>query len=69
MNLFFWLDVIANLCQLESFRMNIEEISNEQLMEELQKQDEMLNTKTNKYLKQILTNQEKIIKLLTDQNK
>lgn len=68
---FFWLSVVANWCQLESYNMNKQQISNDTLMKHLLKQDEVLNNQnnildeqTNIYLKQILTDQQEILKLL-----
>ena len=65
-DLFFWLGVIANLLQIENYNLNIADLKNSDLMNELQKQDQMLNEQTNIYLKEILNNQKKIIKLLKD---
>lgn len=58
-NFWFWLSVIANICQIESYEMLKEEISNNDLMAELQEQD------TN-YLQKIILQNEQIIKLLTE---
>lgn len=65
------LSVLANIFQVGDFAMNMTQLSNDALMKELLKQDEvlqhqnnMMQEQTNKYLKQILKNQEKIINLL-----
>ena len=58
-NFWFWLSVIANICQIESYEMLKEEISNNDIMAELQEQD------TN-YLQKIILQNEQIIKLLTE---
>ena len=50
----FWLNVIANIAQLESYEMNKTQISNDQLMKHLEKQDLVLNEQTETYLKQII---------------
>lgn len=68
---FFWLSVVANWCQLESYNMNKQQISNDTIMKHLLKQDEILNNQnnvldeqTNIYLKQILKEQQEILNLL-----
>ena len=65
-NIFFWLGVIANLLQIENYNLNVSDLKNSELMKELQKQDQILNEQNEKYLKKILKNQEKIIKMLED---
>ena len=57
----FWLNVIANIAQLESYEMNKKQISNDQIMRHLENQDIVLNEQTEKYLKSI---EEKLDKLL-----
>ncbi len=52
--------------QMLDFWLNIAQVSNDTLLKELQNQDTMLNEQTNIYLKKILENQQKIIKLLED---
>lgn len=42
----FWFNVIANLCQLESYEMNKNQSSNDKLMQHLEKQDIVLNEQT-----------------------
>lgn len=54
---YFWLSVIANLCQLESYEMLIKQTNNDDLMNYLQHQD-------NDYLEQIIKQNEIIIDLL-----
>lgn len=58
---FFWLGVVANVCQLESYEMLIKETKNSDLMNYLQHQD-------NDYLKTIVRQNEEIIKLLKEKN-
>lgn len=65
-DIFFWLGVIANLLQIENYNLNVTDVKNSQLMAELQKQDQILNEQNEKYLKKILKNQEKIIKMLEE---
>ncbi len=57
----FWLNVIANFAQLESYEMNKKQISNDQLMQHLEKQDLIINDQTENYLKRI---DDKLSKLL-----
>lgn len=68
---FWWLNVVANYAQIESYELNKQQISNDQIMrhlqeqdDELERQDRVLEIQTNTYLKQILKNQEIIINLL-----
>lgn len=65
----FWLNVTANWAQLESYQMNKKQISNDEIMKHLQKQDNILDEQTNIYLKQILENQKEIINLLKGDKK
>jgi len=53
----FWIAVVANCCQLESYEMLIKDTKNDELMTYLQHQD-------NDYLKTIMEQNELIIKLL-----
>lgn len=57
----FFLNVIANLCQLESYEMNKNQSSNDEIIRHLQSQDLVLNEQTEIYLKQI---NDKLDKLL-----
>lgn len=68
---FFWLSVMANWCQLESYQMNEKQLSNDDLMKHLQDQDnilerqnQVLDEQTTKYLKTIVDQNQKIINLL-----
>lgn len=68
---FFWLSVMSNWCQLESYQMNQKQLSNDDLMQHLQKQDnvlenqnQILEEQTTKYLKKIMDQNETIIELL-----
>lgn len=57
-----WLDLLAVLSmilQVESYEQNLKQTSNDDLLNELQKQDQ-------EYLDKILDNQDKIINLLND---
>jgi len=53
----FWLGVVANICQLESYEMLIRDSKNSDLMNYLMHQD-------NDYLQQIIEQNNKIIQLL-----
>ena len=68
---FFWLSVMANWCQLQSYEMNEKQLSNDDLMKHLQKQDnileqqnQVLDEQTTKYLQTIIEQNKKILKLL-----
>lgn len=61
---YFALSVIANICQLASFDMNIQQTSSDDIMKELQHQDKILDEQINLYLKKIIEQNETIIKLL-----
>lgn len=61
---FFWLAVVANWCQIESYGMNKKQISNDALMQHLQVQDDILDEQTNIYLKKIVNQNEEILKYL-----
>lgn len=65
-NAYFVLSIIANLCQLADFQMNVSQLSNDDLMQELQKQDKILNEQTNIYFKKIIQQNEEILKLLKE---
>lgn len=65
------LNYIANWLQVFDFQMNVEQLSNDDLMKELIKQDEtldyqnnILQEQTNIYLKKIIEQNEEIISLL-----
>jgi hypothetical protein len=57
-----WLDlltVLSMILQVESYEQNLKQTSNDDLLNELQKQDQ-------EYLDKILENQNKVINLLND---
>ena len=58
----FWLSVIANIAQLESYEMNKKQISNDQIMKHLSKQDLILNEQTERYLKNIEQKLDRLLK-------
>ena len=57
LDFWFWLNVIANFCQIESFEMLKKEATNEEIMQELNNQDQ-------NYLKIIIEQNKEIIRLL-----
>ena len=57
----FWLNVIANFAQLESYEMNKRQISNDQIMKHLTSQDLVLNEQTELYLKTISAKLDKLL--------
>ncbi len=58
------LALLANICQVASFHLNVSEITNDEIMKHLQKQDNILNEQTNIYLKKIIKQNEEILDLL-----
>ena len=60
------LTILANLCQLASFDMNLTEVSNDTIMKHLLQQDKILDEQTNNYLSKIVKQNEEIISLLKD---
>lgn len=60
------LAILANLCQLASFDMNLTEVSNDSIMKHLLQQDKILDEQTNNYLLKIVKQNEEIISLLKD---
>lgn len=61
---FFWLGVVANVLQIENYRMLLRDTSNNDIMKELQVQDQTLSEQTNIYLKKIIEQNEEILKRL-----
>lgn len=55
------LAILANICQVASFDMNITEVSNNEIMKHLLRQDKVLDEQTNDYLKKIIEQNEQII--------
>lgn len=60
------INLIANIFQILDLTLNLSQSSNDDLMKELLKQNKILDEQTNKYLKTIIKNQEKIIKILEE---
>lgn len=61
---YFILSIVANMCQLMDFQMNISQLSNDDLMKQLLQQDKMLDEQTNIYLKKIIEQNEEIKNIL-----
>lgn len=61
---FFWLGIVANILQIENYRMLLKDASNDDIMKELQVQDQTLSEQTNIYLKKIIEQNEEILKRL-----
>lgn len=64
--------VVTGILQILDYNLNIKQISNDEIFEELQKQDKVLEQhtqelqkQTNSYLEKIIKQNEKIIKLLS----
>lgn len=69
----FWLAVVANYCQIESYEMNKKQLSNDDLMKHLLEQDKVLDyqnnilqEQTNNYLKTIVEQNKLIISMLKE---
>lgn len=58
------LSLIADILQIANYQLNIEQISNDQLMKELRNQDKVLDEQINIYFKKIIEQNEEIISLL-----
>ena len=61
---FFWLGIVANVLQIENYRMLLRDTTNNDIMKELQVQDQTLSEHTNIYLKKIIEQNEEILKRL-----
>lgn len=59
---------LANIAQLLDFQMNVEQLSNDDLMKHLLKQDKILDEQTNVYLKKIVEQNEEMLKYLRKEN-
>lgn len=66
-NNYFILSIIANLFQVLDFSMNMSQLSNDDIMKELQNQDKILSGQINMYLKKIIKQNDEIISLLKEQ--
>lgn len=59
---FFWLSVVANILQIENYRMLLKDATNNDIIKRLQIQDQTLAEQTNVYLKKIIEQNEEILK-------
>lgn len=60
----FLLEILSNVLQIASYIMLQKDSSNNDIMQELQLQDKMLGEQTNIYLKNIIRQNEEILKKL-----
>ena len=58
---YFFLSMFANVLQIADFKMNISQLSNDDIMKHLLQQDNILDDQTNNYLKKIVKQNEIII--------
>ena len=63
-NSLFLLEILSNVLQIASYIMLQKDSSNNDIMHELQLQDKMLSKQTNIYLKNIIRQNEEILKKL-----
>ena len=63
-NSLFLLEILSNVLQIASYIMLQKDSSNNDIMQELQIQDKMLSEQTNIYLKNIIRQNEEILKKL-----
>ena len=63
-NSLFLLEILSNVLQIASYIMLQKDSSNNDIMKELQIQDKMLSEQTNIYLKNIIRQNEEILKKL-----
>lgn len=65
-DIFFILNIISNLLQIVDYQLNVSQVSNDEIMRHLQKQDGILSEQTNIYLKQIIKQNEEIKEILRE---
>ena len=65
-DIFFILNIISNLLQIVDYQLNVSQVSNDELMKHLQKQDGILSEQTNIYLKQIIKQNEETKEMLRE---
>lgn len=61
---YYIMSIVANMCQLVDFQMNLTQLSNDDLMKHLVQQDRILDDQTNNYSKKIIEQNKEIIELL-----
>lgn len=60
------LNTLANITQLESYKLLLKDANNNDIMRHLEKQDRVLDEQTQVYLKTIIEQNNEIIKLLKE---
>ena len=65
-NSLFLLEILSNVLQIASYIMLQKDLSNNDIMHELQLQDKMLSEQTNIYLKNIIRQNEEILEKLNN---
>lgn len=66
-NWYFFLSVLANVCQVQSYQMNNKSLQNEDLLEYLQHQDNDYLSKIIKQNEEIIYQNNEILKYLKDE--
>ena len=66
-NWYFFLSVLANACQIQSYQMNSKSLQNEDLLEYLQHQDNDFLTRIIKQNEEIIYQNNEILKYLKDE--
>ena len=66
-NWYFFLSVLANACQIQSYQMNNQSLKNEDLLEYLQHQDNDFLTRIIKQNEEIIYQNNEILKCLKDE--
>lgn len=61
---FFWLNVIANLLQIENYELLLKDANNNDIINHLHQQDKILTEQTNDYLKIIVEQNKEILNIL-----
>lgn len=65
---YFFLSVLANVCQIQSYQMNNKSLQNEDLLEYLQHQDNDFLTKIIKQNEEIIYQNKKILEYLEEKD-
>ena len=63
-NIYFWLNTMANLLQVENYNLNLKDKTNTEINNHLQKQDQILSENISKKLDIIIEQNKEIIELL-----
>ena len=65
-NFYFWLNTLANLMQIETYRLSVEDATNTEINQHLQEQDRILNGEIAQKLDKIISQNDEIIEMLKD---